>query len=169
MVTSNFPRIYWAVWPRQRASRAAPFVLFGIAVTTISIGRDRGTNPHAMAKPNEVACSSPPPERKYRRFSLRYPVRLKVHSPDLMVEFEAVSRNISIGGLLLETSSLIPQHASVSFVVTAEGRDLGRPIQFAGEGKVVRVVPKASEEMFAIAVECAQPITQLDRFEVTGS
>jgi hypothetical protein len=123
-----------------------------------------------MEKLNYVAQSLPPQERKYRRFSLQYPVRLKVHSADLMVEFEAMSRNISIGGLLLETSSLIPQHTPVSFIVTVEGTEVGRPIQFMGEGKVVRVDPKAAEEAYAIAVECARPITQIDYYlEATGS
>jgi len=123
-----------------------------------------------MEKPNHVARSSPLSDRKYRRFSLHYPVRVKVHSADRVVEFEAISRNISIGGLLFETSSMIPQHTPVSFVVTAEGRDLGHPIRFVGEGKVVRVDPKAAAEVFAIAVECARPITQIDHhLGATGS
>ena len=120
-----------------------------------------------MGNLNDVGRSAPPQERKYRRFSLQYPVRVKVHSAELMVEFEAVSRNISIGGLLLETASMIPQHTPVSFIVTVEHSELGRPIHFAGEGRVVRVDPKAAEEVFAIAVECARPITQIDRHLVT--
>jgi hypothetical protein len=125
-----------------------------------------------MEPPNDKdkARSSPLPERRHRRFSLQYPVRLKVHSADLMVEFEGVSRNISIGGLLMETSFPIPRHAPVSFIVTVEGAELGRPILFMGEGTVVRVDPKAAEELFAIAVECARPITQIDHyFAPTGS
>jgi hypothetical protein len=79
-----------------------------------------------------------------------------------MVEFEATSRNISICGLLLETSSMIPQHTPVSFIVTVEGTKVGRPIQFVGEGKVVRVEPKPAQEVFGIAVECTRPISQID-------
>jgi hypothetical protein len=101
-------------------------------------------------------------ERRYRRFTLQYPVRVKVQSTDSIIEFEAVSRNISIGGLLLETSSLIPQHCAVSFILTVEGTQVVHPIQFAGEGNVVRVDPK--ESAFAIAVECRQPITQIDNY-----
>jgi len=87
-----------------------------------------------------------------------------------MVEFEATSRNISICGLLLETSSLIPRHTPVSFIVTVPGAEIGHPIQFAGEGNVVRVDPKAAAEAYAIAVECARPITQIDYYlEATGS
>jgi PilZ domain-containing protein len=124
-----------------------------------------------MSKLNGVAwSSSPPQERKYRRFRLQYPVRLKVLNVDLMVEFEAVSKNISICGLLLETSSMIPQHTPVSFTVTVDGHELGRPIRFVGEGKVVRVDRKTDREVFAIAVECTQPIQQIDHyFEATGS
>jgi hypothetical protein len=117
-----------------------------------------------MQKLYPIARSSPEQERKYRRFSLQYPVRLKVHSVDLVAEFEARSKNISICGLLLETSFVIPQDTPVSFVVTVEGTDVGHPIQFAGEGTVVRVDTKAAEEVFGIAVECARPITQIDHF-----
>jgi len=123
-----------------------------------------------MEPANMVERSSPVPERKHRRFSLQYPVRLKVHSADLVVEFGGVSRNISIGGLLLETCFPIPQHTPVSFIVTVDGSDLGRPIHFVGEGRVVRVDPKAAEDVFAIAVECARPITQIDHYLApTGS
>jgi hypothetical protein len=123
-----------------------------------------------MGKLNNFARFSPLPERKYRRFKLQYPVRLKIHDADLMVEFEAVSKNISICGLLLETSSPIPQHTAVSFVVTVEGWEVGRPIQFVGEGTVVRVDSKTEQEAFAIAVECTHPITQIDHYlEAAGS
>jgi hypothetical protein len=130
----------------------------------ISIGAGSQKQTHTMGELDQVARSAPPQERKYRRFSLRYPVRLKAHSADLTVEFEATSRNISICGLLLETSSMIPPLTPVSFIVTAEGTAIGHPIQFVGEGKVVRVDAKAAQELFAIAVECTQPITQIDHY-----
>jgi len=85
-----------------------------------------------------------------------------------MVEFEAISRNISICGLLLAASSLIPQHTPVSFTVTVRHNELGRPIQFVGEGRVVRVDPKTEEDIFAIAVECQRPITQIDAYPAIG-
>ena len=101
-------------------------------------------------------------ERKHRRFGFQYPVRLKVHSSDLAAEFQAMSRNISIRGLLLETSAMIPRHTPVSFMVTVEGSTPGRPIHFVGKGKVVRADRKAAKQGFAIAVECARPITQIN-------
>jgi hypothetical protein len=118
-----------------------------------------------MERINDVARSFPLQQRKHRRFSLQYPVRLKVHSAESaewMVELDAVSRNISIGGLLLETSCMIPQHTPVSFVMTIRSDQVPRPIQFVGEGKVVRVDAEAAEEVFAIAVECERPITRAD-------
>lgn len=117
-----------------------------------------------MEEINHVAQSEFSQERKYRRFSLQYPVHLKAYSADLMVEFEAISRNISICGLLLEAPSLIPQHTPVSFTVTVKHNELGRPIQFVGEGRVVRVDPKTQKDVFAIAVECQRPITQVDAY-----
>ena len=123
-----------------------------------------------MEKLDHVASTSPLQERKHRRFSLQYPVRLKVHSADSMVELDAVSKNISIGGLLLETSSLIPQHAPVSFVVTVRTAQAVRPIQFVGKGKVVRIDAEAAGDMFNIAVECERPIRRTDEpFAATGS
>jgi hypothetical protein len=117
-----------------------------------------------MEEINHVAQSASTQERKYRRFSLQYPVQLRVHSADLMLEFEAVSRNISICGLLLEASSLIPQNTPVSFIVTVKRGELGRPIQLVGDGRVVRVDPKEAEDVFAIAVECQRPIAQVDAY-----
>jgi hypothetical protein len=55
-------------------------------------------------------------------------------------------------------------------IVTVRSAQVVRPIQFVGEGKVVRVDPQAAQEVFAIAVECARPITRIDHYlEATGS
>jgi hypothetical protein len=86
-----------------------------------------------------------------------------------MVEFEAVSRNISICGLLFAGSSLISRPIPVSFTVTVNHNERGRRIQFVGEGRVVRVDPKTGEDVFAIAVECQRPITQVDAYPAVGS
>ncbi len=127
-----------------------------------------------MKKISDIVRSSPMQERKHRRFSLQYPVRLKIYSADSIVELEAISRNISIGGLLLETSLMIPQNAAVSFRMIVRTPQAARPIQFVGEGKVVRVdarvTEKPAEKMFAIAVECARPISRTDEpLAATGS
>ena len=126
--------------------------------------------PHAMKNLKRIAWSSPLQERKHRRFALQYPVHLKIQAADSPVELEAVSRNISIDGLLLETSSMIPQHTPVSFTLTVEGEQVVRPIHFVGDGEVVRVDPGSAGQRFVIAVKCNRPIVRLDEpLIATGS
>jgi hypothetical protein len=66
-----------------------------------------------MENLDPAARSSPAQERKHRRFNLEYPVSLKAHSGARIIQVEAVSRNISVRGLLLETAFVIPQHTPV--------------------------------------------------------
>jgi hypothetical protein len=77
-----------------------------------------------------------------------------------------VSRNVSIGGLLLESSSVLAQSQPLSFTLTVEGGSIVRPIKLLGEGKVVRVEPHLPGASFAIAVECAHPMTQMEGYLV---
>ena len=101
-------------------------------------------------------------ERKYRRFKLTYPVHLKFLSGELASEVDAVSRNVSIGGLLFDAPFPIPEHSSVSFVLILRGPPIIRPIELAGEGEVVRVELGGLETGFGIAVKCTNPITQFE-------
>ena len=102
------------------------------------------------------------PERKYRRFDLRCPVRVKFPSGDAIAQVEAISKNVSIGGLLLECSSMIPPRRPVSFVMTVEGDQLPRPIQLRGDGEVVRIEPRKGEAGFTVAVECKHPMSWME-------
>ena len=113
-----------------------------------------------MGKLNDTARPPNRPERKYRRFSVSYPVHVKFNFEDSICELQAVSKNVSIGGFLLETASPIPQHSAVSFVITLHGGPLVSPLQVAGEGEVVRVEPHGLGAGFAIAVKCKRPISQ---------
>jgi hypothetical protein len=115
--------------------------------------RKDNTNPPAARK-----------ERQYRRFKLRFPVHVEFLSGELVSEIDGVSRNVSVGGLLLETPVLIPQYTSVNFVVLLRGSQFVRPIDLAGEGEVVRVESCGPEAGFAVAVKCTNPITQLETF-----
>ena len=45
-----------------------------------------------------------PEQRKHRRFSVSYPVHVKFHLEDLASELQAVTKDVSIGGLLIENS-----------------------------------------------------------------
>jgi hypothetical protein len=101
-------------------------------------------------------------ERKHRRFSLRYPVFVKFTSGSSTQELPAFSRNLSIGGLLLEAPAAIPQDCPISFTLTVKQQKAVRPIQLAGEGRVVRVESAKEDGKFTIAVECSRPISELE-------
>jgi hypothetical protein len=78
-------------------------------------------------------------ERKYRRFNLTFPMRVKARSGGIVSEINGISRNLSIGGVLLETESIIPQDSHVSFTVAVRDHQIVRPTVLVGEGKVVRI------------------------------
>ena len=92
-------------------------------------------------------------ERKFRRLRLRYPVHLKIESPDTECELDAMSHDVSIGGLLLETSFVIPDHSRVSFIMKITDDQLVRPVELEGNGEIVRVESRADQK-FRIAVAC---------------
>lgn len=117
-----------------------------------------------MDQPHDTTGKTYPQERKYRRFNLKYPVHVKFQSGNVTFELDAMSRNISLGGLLLETNSPIPPHSPVSFVMTLTGGAIVRPVELAGEGEVVRVQPGGLRAGFDIAVECKKPITQIEHY-----
>ena len=101
-------------------------------------------------------------ERKYRRFRLECPIRLKFRAANRATEVETISRNLSIGGLLVNSAAMIPEHTPVTFIISVLGEQAVRPICLAGEGKIVRVEHSQVDATFAIAVECKTPIMQLE-------
>jgi PilZ domain len=101
-------------------------------------------------------------ERKYRRFKLRYPVRVKFQSDGPVAEVESTSKNIGTGGLLLESAAMIPEDTRVTFVIRIEVERSGRTIYLGGQGRIVRV--ESDGAVFAIAVECDAAITQLEDY-----
>jgi PilZ domain len=117
-----------------------------------------------MRKRNGLAQAPCRSKRKYRRFPLRYPVDVKFHIGDSVSEVGAVSKNVSIGGLLLETASPIPQECPVKFIMTIHGGPVIRPIQLVGEGIVLRVESYGSGAGFGIAVKCDRPMSQLAHY-----
>lgn len=114
-----------------------------------------------MGKLETITSSARRQERKHRRFCLSYPVRVRFDSGTGIFEFETVSRNISLGGMLLETEVLIPQSTEVSFVLTLQGRHMVRPVDLAGSGQVVRVQRNESGTGYAIALQCSQPLVDM--------
>ena len=72
-------------------------------VTNSVSGSASPTEEHDMAELSPTSRRPNPQERHYRRFSLRYPIDVKFHSENSVSELRAISRNISLSGVLLET------------------------------------------------------------------
>ena len=102
--------------------------------------------------------------RKYRRFALEFPVRMQFQSGSSNAEIEAVSENVSVGGLLVRSALPIPQHTPVTFVLSVHGKRSVRPVHLVGEGEVVRVEGGDGAATFMMAVKCNAPVTQLEEY-----
>jgi PilZ domain len=100
--------------------------------------------------------------RKYRRFHLECPVRVRFRSGGSATEVETISENVSIHGLLLRSVSMIPEQTTVSFVIKVPAEKTVHPIHLAGQGQVVRVENRGVGASFAIAIGCKTPILQLE-------
>ena len=105
-----------------------------------------------------------PPERKFQRFNLSYPVHVKFRSGDSTAEIDVVSRNISIGGLLLESGRPISLGSPIEFMITLTGPPMSRSITLEGSGRVVRLEKDSKKRRFGIAVACAQPVAQIEDY-----
>jgi PilZ domain len=103
-------------------------------------------------------ASIPKTKRKHPRFPLNYPVQLKF-SADGDTELEAMSNNISLGGILLQAAWPAPQNRDVEFVMTVPRTP--RPIRLKGAGRVVRIEQHSSGRGFGIAIECKRPIHRI--------
>jgi len=90
-------------------------------------------------------------------------VQLTFYSGGVRSDIDAVSRNVSVWGLLLETSSVVPRGSEVSFIMTIPSYKATPPIELAGAGNVVRV-EEPSDAGIRVAVECKNPITQLENY-----
>ena len=101
-------------------------------------------------------------ERKYRRFDLRFPVFLSYPLAGVVRELETVSKNVSVGGLLVTANDQIPLRTPVSLTMNVVGRRLRRSVRLSGEGEVVRVESLGPGAGFAIAVECIRPIQEIE-------
>jgi len=111
-----------------------------------------------MHETKHPVFSADRPERKHRRFLASYPVKVKFYLEDKVFEFETITTNVSVGGLLLRTVSPVPQHCFVDFVMTVHGGSLVRPIRVVGEGEIVRVQPHRRTPGFDVAIKCKRAI-----------
>ena len=101
-------------------------------------------------------------ERRYRRFNLQFPVRLSFPSRGTVRELATISKNVSIGGMLLRSHDSLPPHTQVSLTMDVQDPRIRRPIRLLGEGEVVRVEPLESGAGFAIAIECKRPLAEIE-------
>ena len=136
--------------------------------SSVSMSMNPGAE-EAMPEPNPIDQRFSAPERRYRRFSVRYPVSVKFSLGNSSFELRAISNNISVGGVLLEADARIPQHCDVRFILTVRGHHVIGPTQIVGEGEVVRIEPHRSGTGFAIAVKCKRPISELRSFSPSSA
>lgn len=102
--------------------------------------------------------------RHYRRFKLEFPVRLRFQVSSEPAEIEGVSKDLSVGGLLVRSVRPVPQHTVVNFVLSVHGRQSLRPIHLTGRGEIVRLESCETEGTFVMAVKCDSPVIQLEEF-----
>jgi len=107
-------------------------------------------------------------ERRYRRFKLKFPVHLLVQYDQGILELDAISRDVSIGGLLLDCPALIPPHSPVNFVISMQSRSL-RALELVVDGTVVRSGTMTLNGNVAVALECNSPIAQIESYLADNS
>jgi PilZ domain len=106
-------------------------------------------------------------KRKYRRFDLRLPVLVTLRPRGIPSEIEARSRNVSLGGILLEAKARIAQNTQVAFVITINVAAATHAIELIGEGNVIRVEP-ISKSVVRVAVACKGPLVYRRYFPQTS-
>jgi len=102
------------------------------------------------------------PARKHRRFDLQFPVFLSFATDGVARSLDAISKNVSVEGVLVEAGDQIPVRTQVSLTMNVVAPSSRRPVVLLGEGEVVRVKSMGPGSGFAIAVKCQQPITEIE-------
>jgi len=100
--------------------------------------------------------------RRHRRFDLQFPVSLSFPTRGAVRELAGISRNISIGGVLLKVNDPVPVRTRVNLTMAVQDPRLRHPVQLLGKGKVVRLERLEAGAGFAIAIECKRPLTEVE-------
>ena len=95
--------------------------------------------------------SPPQTVRRDPRYPLHLPVAVRLSDRELHTQ----SENISLHGILLSSTVLIPEGSTVQLAVTV-GNTSNPDFFLTGYGKVVRVRLKDPRD-FSVAIECEQP------------
>jgi hypothetical protein len=107
-----------------------------------------------------------PVQRKHRRYDLQCPVRLQLPQMPSVSSLDTVSRNVSLGGMLVDSKIPVPKDSPVFLTMTLGGQPMIRTLQITAEGRVVRVTE--DESGFAIAVEFTRPLSQIENLLTTS-
>jgi hypothetical protein len=138
------------------------FDLIGMSFRTM-FGRDL---PNPTFPPLRLEMATETPEyasnRRYRRFDLHFPVTLTFDTGGVARKVDAVSKNVSIGGLLVKASHPVPPCTRVKLMMRARSPLSGRSVRLEGEGKVVRLEPIGRKDGFTIAVACTHLISETE-------
>jgi len=97
--------------------------------------------------------------RRYRRYRLQAPVKVSFPLGDSVLELETVSRDVSEGGLLVESNVPLPRDSHVFLSMHVQSRDEERAVFLEGQGAVVRVAQERSK--YVIAVRCIRPLSEV--------
>jgi hypothetical protein len=86
---------------------------------------------------------------------------VKVSFPlgDSVLELATVSRDVSEGGLLVESNVPLPRDSHVFLSMHVQSRDEERSVFLEGQGAVVRVAQERSK--YVIAVRCTRPLSEV--------
>jgi hypothetical protein len=80
------------------------------------------------------------------------------------MDIDVVSRNISLGGLLVRSATLIPPDTAVTVTLCVYGKAAVRPVHLLGEAHVVRIEQGEKEASFGVAMQCNAPLVELEEY-----
>ena len=107
---------------------------------------------------------TPPPferQRKHVRYELEFPVALRCLVEGEVRELMAKSRNISLGGLLVEAAEVVPWNCDVEFEMAVHTDPVRPGLHLRGVGHIVRVEPSAQGSNFLLALQCEGPMRRV--------
>jgi hypothetical protein len=99
--------------------------------------------------------------RKHRRFELQFPVFLSFPAGGIARELEGISKNVSLGGVLVKTGDQVPLRTKITMTMNVIDPLSRRPVRLHGAGEVVRIEALEQGAGFAIAVKCERPISEI--------
>jgi PilZ domain len=107
--------------------------------------------------------------RKHRRFDLQFPVFLRFSAGEVAHQYEGMSENVSVGGLLIKTVHELPLRAKVKLTMELAGLKSLRAIRLSADGEVVRVEPSKFDGVYAIAIKCHGSIAAMRKHLQTST